>query len=376
MGSSAPPSAAGAAVPNDHGVPAPLIEPTNDGLYCHSGGFHIDPWRPVPRAIITHAHGDHAAWGCGAYLTSRAGAGVLRARIGPDAPVEALEERRPIDVGGVRVSLHPAGHILGSCQVRVETPEEVWVVSGDYKLQLDPTCTPFEPVPCDVFITESTFALPVYRWPDPGPVFDEINAWWRENAAAGRTSVIFAYALGKAQRVLAGLDPSIGPIGVHGAVARMNDAYREAGVPLPSAAHATGDAAKELRGRGLVVAPPSAASSPWLRKLAGSAREGISTAMASGWMLIRGMRRRRAVDRGFVISDHADWPDLLRAIEQTGARRVGVTHGYTEPMVRWLSEKGLDAYTVPTRYEGERAEAGDIAEPAGDPNAPPPAEDA
>ena len=327
-----------------------MLRLTNEGLYCEAGGFHVDPWAPVPRAVVTHAHGDHVAWGCGAYLASADGAALLQLRLGGTGAVEALPygERRLL--GGVSVSLHPAGHILGSVQVRLEAGGEVWVVSGDYKTDPDPTCRPFEPVRCHTFISESTFGLPIYRWPAQSEVFSEINAWWRVNADAGRASLLSGYALGKAQRLIAGLDPSIGPILTHGAVEKVNAAYRAAGVALPATTYA-GDADRDASRRAIVIAPPSAAGSVWARRFGNA-----SNAFASGWMRVRGARRRRSLDRGFTLSDHADWPGLLGAIAATGAERVWVTHGFTGPVVRWLEEQGLEARAVATRFEGERDE--------------------
>ena len=341
----------------------PLLESTSHGLYCPEGDFHVDPTRPAERAVITHAHADHARPGHGAYFAAAPGLGVLRKRIGDGAPIHAFDYGQSFDFGPVRVSLHPAGHLLGSAQVRLERADagqsEVWVVSGDYKTDPDPTCAPFQPIPCDVFITESTFGLPVYRWPDQAAVFDAINDWRRANRRRGRTSIIYAYALGKAQRVLAGLDPGVGPILLHGAVHAMTELYRDAGVDLPPADHATDERAGALRGEATVIAPPSANGSAWARKF-----NPLATAFASGWMAVRGARRRRAVDRGFVLSDHADWPGLLHAIEATGASRVGVTHGFVDPLVRWLREAGLDAFAMPTRFE------------ARDEDGPPPGHDA
>lgn len=327
-----------------------VLRLTDEGLYCEAGRFHIDPWAAVPRAVITHAHGDHVAWGCGAYLASEDGAALLRLRLG-GVPVDTIPygETRLID--GVRVSLHPAGHILGSVQVRVEHAGEVWVVSGDYKTDPDPTCRPFEPVRCHTFVSESTFGLPIYRWPPQAGVFDEINAWWRGNAEAGRASLLHGYALGKAQRLLAGLDPSIGPILTHGAVEKINAVYRAEGIALPATTYA-GEAGRPAAHQGaIVIAPPSAGGSIWARRF-GSA----SSAFASGWMRVRGARRRRGLDRGFTLSDHVDWPGLLEAVAATGAERVWVTHGYTGPVVRWLREHGLEARAVATRFEGERDE--------------------
>lgn len=342
----------------------PLIRATEQGLFCEAGGFHVDPWKPVERAIVTHAHSDHAVSGCGTYLTSQTGSLVLRARLGAVA-VETLAwgERRRI--GDVEVSLHPAGHILGSAQIRIErvsgtpAPDEggTWVLSGDYKTtpagaEPDPTCEPFEPVCCDTFLTESTFGLPIYRWPAAANVADEINAWWVGNAAAGVTSLLYCYSLGKAQRILAGLDPRIGPIGVHGAVAPLNAAYAAAGIQLPETQLLSPENVRGIKGKGIVIAPPSASgNTAWVRKLAGP--HGISDAFASGWMRVRGKRRWRAYDRGFVVSDHADWPGLLDAIDATGASSVGVTHGYAAPLARWIAERGKHSFVVPTRYEGE-----------------------
>lgn len=330
-----------------------LLERTDAGLYCPAGGFHIDPWSGVPRAVVTHGHADHARWGSEAYLTAARGLGVLRARLGPEARVESLPwgERRTI--GAVRVSFHPAGHILGSAQIRIEHRGRVCVVTGDYKRHPDPTVTPFEPIRCDALVTESTFGLPVFRWPDPEEELDELNRWWRRNRDEGRTSLVYAYALGKAQRVLAGLDPSIGPILVHGAVETLLPVYRDAGVPLPTVQKATQETARQHKGRALVLAPPSAAGTPWVRKFAPS-----GSAFASGWMSIRGFRRRRAGDRGFVISDHIDWADLLTTVEESGAEEVAVTHGYADVVARFLrEERGLDAQALPTRFRGEAVEA-------------------
>ena len=326
----------------------PIISPTPNGLYCPAGDFYIDPWRPVERAIITHAHGDHARPGSRAYLASNRGLPVLQARLGPEATIEGLDYGEPRDINGVKVSLHPAGHVLGSSQVRIESKGEVWVVSGDYKLDPDPTCEPFDTVRCHTFVTESTFGLPIYRWRTPGEIFAGIDRWWRDNARHGRASVLFGYAFGKAQRILASVDPSIGPIIVHGAVEALNRGYRECGVKLPPTTPGTELASKSDAAGALVVAPPSAQSTPWLKRFGE-----YSDAFASGWMAIRGARRRRVVDKGFVLSDHADWPSLNRAIDATGARRIFVTHGHITPLVQWLAERGLEAHAMKTEFEGE-----------------------
>jgi putative mRNA 3-end processing factor len=327
-----------------------LIVLRPEGLYCPAGGFHIDPWRPVERAVITHAHADHARVGHARYLAAHDARHVLRARLG-EISLQTLAYGEAVDIGDVRVSLHPAGHVLGSAQLRVEHRGRVWVASGDYKLGGDRTCAPFDPVRCDVFITESTFGLPVYRWTSEAAVFAQIDGWWRANADAGRASVLYCYAFGKAQRILAGVDASIGPIVCHGAVEPLNAAYRATGVDLPATLRAAEVTDKALFRRALVLAPPSAQGTPWLKRFGE-----YSDAFASGWMQLRGVRRRRALDRGFVLSDHADWPGLQQAIAATGARRVIVTHGYVDVLVRWLGEQGLQAEAFATEYGDEAAE--------------------
>jgi putative mRNA 3-end processing factor len=331
------------------------------GLYCPAGDFYIDPWRPVERAVITHAHGDHARSGHVKYLAAEASAHVLRARLG-DIALQTLRYGEPVDVGGARVSLHPAGHVLGSAQVRIEHGGRVWVASGDYKVEADPTCAGFEPLRCEVFITESTFGLPIYRWPASGDVFGEIDRWWTGNAAAGRASVLFCYAFGKAQRILAGIDASIGPLFVHGAVGLLNDAYRASGVTLPPTRRVSEVADKAEFRRALVLAPTSAQGTPWLKRFGD-----YSDAFASGWMRLRGARRRRALDRGFVLSDHADWPGLMQAIFETRAERVIVTHGQVPVMVRWLREQGLDAEAFETEFGDDAAD--ETMPPAQEPGA-------
>jgi putative mRNA 3-end processing factor len=343
-----------------------LLQSTDAGLYCPAGGFYVDPWRRVDRAIVTHAHADHACWGCGQYLTAHDGRTVLRARVGDAAVIETLAYGEPTQINVVRVSLHPAGHILGSAQVRIEHRGEVWVVSGDYKTEPDLTCAQFEVVRCHTFISESTFGLPVYRWQEQRIVFDEIRSWWQANQAAGKASLILAYALGKSQRILAGLAAAgelPGPIFTHGAVEAMTEAYRAAGAGLPSTTHVSAVGAKADWSRALIVAPPSAQGTPWMRKF-GS----LSTGFASGWMRIRGARRRKSVDRGFVLSDHVDWPSLLHTIEATGAERILLTHGYTSVVARWLQSQGKTADTLATEYSGERDDAGEAELPGGPDN--------
>lgn len=326
-----------------------LLQSTPQGLFCAAGDFHVDPWQPVDRAVITHAHGDHARWGSRSYLTAAPGGAVLRARLGADAAIETLPYGEAQSLNGVRVSFHPAGHILGSSQIRVEHEGDVWVVSGDYKTEADPTCDPFEPVRCRVFITESTFGLPIYRWAPQEQTFAEIWEWWLTNRQQRRASILFGYALGKAQRLLAGLNErAIGPIFTHGAVERLTAVYRAAGIVLPETRHAASVSSAADFAGSLIVAPPSAAGSTWLRRFGPS-----SSAFASGWMTLRGARRRRGLDRGFALSDHVDWPSLLAAIDATGAERVQVTHGFRDVVVRWLQEQGRTAEAIPSHWEGE-----------------------
>jgi putative mRNA 3-end processing factor len=333
-----------------------LIVQRPEGLYCPAGDFHIDPWRPVARAVITHAHADHARRGHGAYLATAISEGVLRSRLGP-ITLQGLAYGEAVLINGVRVSLHPAGHVLGSAQVRVEHAGQVWVASGDYFTSghthdTNTTCAAFEPVRCHCFITESTFGLPIYRWRPQAELMAEINTWWAANAAAGRASLLLGYSFGKAQRMLAGVDAGIGPIAVHGAVEPLNEAYRAAGVALPPTLRLEAVQDKTLLRRALVVAPPAVLGSAWARKLGEQ-----SDAFASGWMQLRGARRRQGVDRGFVLSDHADWPGLQQAIAATGASRVIVTHGYEAVMVRWLQQQGLEAGSFRTEFGADDGEA-------------------
>lgn len=327
----------------------PLVQLTACGLYCAAGDFFIDPWKPVRKAVITHAHADHACRGCETYLTEQSGLLVLQTRMSPGADIKTVRYGEVIEVGGVKVSLHPAGHILGSSQVRIEAAGEVWVVSGDYRLASDATCVPFETVPCHTFISECTFGLPIYRWPAQEEVIEDINHWWGTNRDEKRPSLLYAYALGKAQRIIANVDASMGPIYCHGAVEKVNADYRHSGVTLAPTLYATAPSKRAAFDGALIIAPPSASGTAWTRRFGDAA-----TGFASGWMQVRGARRRRSVDRGFVISDHADWPGLLTAIKASGAQRVLLTHGRTGSMVRWLRESGIDADSLHTELIGER----------------------
>lgn len=324
-----------------------LLEFTDRGIYCRQADVHIDPWKPVDRALITHGHADHARPGHGKYLCTAAAAPVIRLRLGDfDLHTVGFGEKRTIN--GVDFSFHPAGHIPGSAQIRAEYRGEVWVVSGDYKVHPDNLSETFEPIRCHNFISECTFGLPVFKWKPQSDVMAEINDWWRNNAEAGRTSVMGAYSLGKAQRLLAGIDGDIGPIFTHGAVENTNAVLRAQGLSLPKTSLVTDEQTKKDYAGGLVVAPPGALGSNWMRRFPKA-----TTGFASGWMAMRGVRRRRGVDRGFVLSDHGDWTELNEAIDATGAERIYVTHGYTEIFRRWLEGRGFDARIVETEFRGE-----------------------
>jgi putative mRNA 3-end processing factor len=329
-----------------------VIVSTQMGLYCEAGNFFIDPWAPVERAVVTHAHSDHASPGSQSYLCAAPGEAVLRRRL-PDARIETLPYGEAVTIGDTRVSFHPAGHILGSSQIRVDRRGEVWVASGDYKRQPDPTCTPFEPVRCDTFITEATFALPIYTWDPAVSVVDEIVAWWRANRDEDRPSVVFCYVLGKAQRILAELaGKADGPIHLHGAMVALTEAYRESGIAMAPAERITEGMRGKALARSLVLAPISARGTPWMRRLPNA-----SVGFASGLMRVRGVRRQRAFDRGFVLSDHADWPALLATIAETGAARVLCTHGWSDQLARYLAEsRGLETGILKTAFEGEAGE--------------------
>ena len=326
-----------------------MLAESSVGLYCEAGDFHIDPWGPAPRALITHAHGDHARAGSAAYLCADPCVPLLRRRFGSDLTIESLPYGDALTLGSTTVSFHPSGHILGSAQVRIEGPGGVWVVSGDYKRAADPTCAGFEPVRCDVFVTESTFALPIYQWDPTSTVIDELREWWRANGERELTSIVFCYTIGKAQRLLAELAAVTDrPVLVHGMMLPMIEVYRAAGVRMaPTQPLIERPRGTSLAGE-LVLAPPSARGTPWMRRLGD-----LSDALASGLMRVRGVRRQRAYDRGFVLSDHADWPALLETIAQTGAHRVIATHGHAEVLARYLGEQGLDARVMRTAWAGE-----------------------
>jgi putative mRNA 3-end processing factor len=330
---------------------APIISVQKEGLFCAAGNFYIDPWRGVERALITHGHADHARRGSEAYLCAAPGVNILKTRLGSDA-VDGLAYGETRTIGDARVSFHPAGHVLGSAQIRIEVAGEIWVVSGDYKcapqfVAEDTTCDGFEPVRCHTFITESTFGLPIYQWRAQSEIAAQINTWWAANAKAGLTSVLYAYGLGKAQRVLSVVDPAIGPLFVHSAIAPLNEIYRAAGVAIPAAQFLSDAPIKNMGA--LIIVPPSGVPQAGFPARWGE----VSDATASGWMQLRGARRRQSVDRGFILSDHADWPGLLQAIRASEAQNVLVTHGQVAPLVRHLTEQGLSARALETDFGGE-----------------------
>ncbi len=327
----------------------PLLEFTNKGIYCAAAKVYLDPWKPVDKAIITHGHSDHSRWGHKQYITHHTNIPIIKHRLG-DINVTGKEYGESFTINNVKFSFHPAGHIIGSSQIRVEHKGEVWVFTGDYKIEDDGICTPFEPIQCHTFITECTFGLPAFKWIPQKEVFNDINNWWKQNQNEGKTSILFGYTLGKAQRLLKHLDTSIGKIYTHGAVENMNEVIRTINT-LPETTLITRETKKEELLGNIVIAPPSAHGSTWIRKMVP-----YVTASASGWMTFRGARRRRAIDKGFVLSDHCDWQGLLTAIKETGATKIISTHGYTDIFSRYLREIGYDARTEKTQYEGELSE--------------------
>ncbi|MDA7716947.1 ligase-associated DNA damage response exonuclease [bacterium] len=327
----------------------PLLIFNKNGIYCEAANIYIDPWRPVDKAIITHGHADHSRWGHKQYITHHTNVPIIKHRLG-DINVSGRAYNEQFIINNVKFSFHPAGHIIGSSQVRVEHKGEVWVFTGDYKTENDGISVPFEPVRCHTFITECTFGLPAFTWVPQKQVFEDINSWWAENKAEGKTSILFGYSLGKAQRLLKHLDPSIGKIYTHGAIENMTEVVRNI-VDFPETTLITRDTKKEEFSGNIVLAPPSAHGGTWIRKMVP-----YVTASASGWMTFRGARRRRAIDKGFVLSDHCDWQGLLSAIEATGAEKIITTHGYTDIFSKYLREQGYDARTEKTQYEGELEE--------------------
>ncbi len=321
---------------------------TKSGIYCKIADVYIDPWRPVQRAIITHGHSDHARPGSKSYICHSDSVPILKYRLGKSINIRGESFGNTFSVNGVNFSLYPAGHIIGSAQIRVEYRGEVWVVSGDYKVQHDNVCQPFEPITCNTFITESTFGLPVYQWKPLYETCKNISDWWAENAKQKRPTILTAYSLGKAQNILQNIDKSIGPIYCHGAIQKTNQVLMEAGLFDVKTLEVSENTATDYT-NALILTPPSGLNSSWSNKF-----KHAVTGSASGWMMLRGMRRRRNVDKGFVLSDHADWNGLNTAIKATGASRVIVTHGYQDTYTRYLSEQGYQAQSEKTLFEGEQ----------------------
>lgn len=316
------------------------------GIYCAAANVYLDPWKPVDHAIISHGHADHSRYGHKKYITHHSNVPIIRHRLG-EITVTGKEWNETFTINGVKFSLHPAGHIIGSSQIRVEYKGEIWVFTGDYKTEDDGVAVPYEPVKCHTFITECTFGLPAFKWTPQDQVFNDINNWWAQNREDGRTSVLFGYSLGKAQRLLKHLDPSIGKIYTHGAIENMTEVLRSQ-MDFHPTTRVTRETTKEdLKGH-MVLAPGSAHGSTWIRKMVP-----YVTASASGWMTFRGARRRRAIDKGFVLSDHCDWQGLLSSIKETGCEKVICTHGYTDIFSKYLREQGYDARTEETQYESE-----------------------
>lgn len=321
-----------------------LLQFTSKGIFCSAGDFYIDPWVPVKRALITHAHGDHARAGSQSYLAHRDTCALIRTRLGENA-LQSVAYGEKLTINDVTVSYHPAGHVAGSSQIRLEYKGEVWVVTGDYKLGHDPVATPFELVKCNVLITESTFGLPIYNWEDPNVTATRINEWCTRNAAAGLNSILFGYSLGKAQRLSEIIDRSIGEVVVHGAVYNIHETLISCGYILKPVTRY--DSKRKYKSC-IIILPPSTAGVAWLKNF-----NPYRTADASGWMALRGLRRRKAVDKGFVLSDHADWTSLLTTVHETGAEKIYVTHGYTSQFAEYLKENGFDAEAVKTEYGDE-----------------------
>jgi putative mRNA 3-end processing factor len=327
-----------------------LIEFTDRGLLCVPGNFYIDPWKPVDRAIITHAHSDHARFGSKSYLCHHFTAPILKLRLG-DVNVESVEWNEEVHINGVKISLHPAGHIIGSSQIRIEYNGEVWVVSGDYKTEDDGISGAFEPVKCHTFITESTFALPIYDWKPQPVIYESIRAWINDTQLKGKVPVLIGYSLGKAQRIVDCIKDITDDIYVHGAVWNIHQVLLEAGFDLPKVKRVIPELSKDTYRNAVIIAPGSADGTPWIKKFSPH-----STGTCSGWMQVRGNVRRRNTDAGFALSDHADWKGLLSAIDATGAERVYATHGFQAALSRYLNEKGIEAAEVKTEYGGEEEE--------------------
>ena len=321
-----------------------MVISTAKGLFCTPGNFYIDPWQPVDYAVITHAHSDHARAGSRHYLCHHHTKPLLQLRLG-DCSIQTLTWNEKITINGVTVSLHPAGHIIGSSQVRLEYNGEVCVISGDYKTEDDGISGAFEPVACHTFVTESTFGLPIYHWRPQQVIFHELQNWVRNNQVEGKCSVIIGYSLGKAQRVLKAMEEVTGNVFAHGAIWNVHQALVQAGFSLPPLNRVLPQLPKETYKGAVILAPPSALGSTWMNRFTP-----YRTAICSGWMQARGHQRRSNADAGFALSDHADWNGLLDTVKATGAEKVLVTHGFQSAFSRYLNELGIAAEELKTEY--------------------------
>ena len=327
-----------------------LIDFTNKGIFCKQGGFYIDPWRPVDLALTTHGHADHVKWGNKAYLCHELTKPVLDQRLGTDLKIETLPYRKEISINGVKVSFFPAGHVIGSAQIRLEHKGEVCVVSGDYKVEYDGISTAFEPVKCHTFVSESTFGLPIYKWKPQDLIFNDIKNWISDNHDQQKTSVLVAYSLGKAQRLIKNL-ADYTTIYVHHSIANLNERFIQAGIDLPPTVRISADVKKDELQKGIVIVPPALADGKWVKNL-----QSAAIGVCSGWMQVRASRRWRSADAGFALSDHADWPGLLSAIKATEAEKVYVTHGFVSTFSKYLNELGIQSEEVSTQYGNEDEE--------------------
>lgn len=323
-----------------------MLKFTKKGIYCIPGKFYIDPWEPVDYAVITHGHADHARSGMKHYLCHHFTVPILRSRIGA-VKTQGVDYNEMLSINGVSVSLHPAGHIIGSAQIRLEYKGKVIVISGDYKLQDDGLSTPFEIVKCHEFITESTFGLPIYNWMSVERQNDQLRNWVLENQSNEKTSVLIGYSLGKAQRIMKALE-GIGPLNVHYSIGKLNEAYESVGIHLPEYHVVNFQEDVRYLDKGIMIVPPSLLDTNIIRKIPNKA-----DAICSGWMQVRGARRWRSADAGFAISDHADWAGLISAVKDTEAENVYITHGQTAVFAKYLNENGILAQELVTEFGGE-----------------------
>jgi len=319
----------------------PLLAYTSRGLYCAIADVYIDPHKPVSKAIITHGHSDHATPGHRYYLCTPMTGAIIKFRLGGFIQTQILPFGETLSINQVQFSFHPAGHIPGSAQVKVEYKGEVWVVTGDYKTEIDPVSGTYESIPCHTLITETTFALPIYQWRPQEFIFRDILAWHAKNKSEGKTTVLLAYALGKSQRLIASIPPEI-PVYTHGSIESTNEVLRSSGLPLRPTIKVSSKISKKEIQKGITIAPGSVLNSPWIRSL-----QQPVTANISGWMTLRGNIKRQTADQGFALSDHVDWTALNQVVESSGAEHIGLTHGYTVEYAQWLQSRGKNTFILP-----------------------------